>query len=72
MSLTQKLIEWIDKLHVQNFFIQEDDKVYIKIGAIDLKKLEDWLDKTLDIEGQFYETSELEEEIMSELNYGQD
>lgn len=66
MSITLKIVNLIDKLHLQNFFAQKDNKVMINI-SFDPTVIEDAIDELLKVDGRPYTPSQLEIDDIDEL-----
>lgn len=71
MSVTLKVVNLIDKLKVQNFFVEKDNKTYfspihIKINADILEKS---IDKVFSPKGKAYKKNELVEQMLRDLDF---
>lgn len=71
MSITLKLVNLLDKINVQNYFIEKDNKVYFSPMRININalKIEHVLDKTLKVQGNSYKMNQFEKDILEELNF---
>mgnify|MGYP005708108021 FL=1 len=71
MSITLKLVDAIDKLKVQSFFVEKGDKTYfspIHIG-FDANSFENKSDKLFNVNGKPYKKNEFEEQVLKELDF---
>jgi hypothetical protein len=66
MSVTFKIVELIDRLHLQNFFMEMDNKVLLNI-SLDPSKIEKFLDHKLKLNGQNYRPNEFELNCIRDL-----
>jgi len=66
MSITLKLVELVDKLRLQNFFMEKDNKVMLNL-SFDPNKIEDILDNVLPNRGQRYQPSDFEKDCIQDL-----
>jgi hypothetical protein len=67
MSITLKLVELVDKLHLQNFFMEKENKVMLNF-SFNPNRIEDVIDSLLKSKGKTYMPSKLEEDVLSELD----
>ena len=68
MSLTIKLVSLIDKLRLQSFFVQQDNKVMLNL-SINPEKIEEFIDDTFKVNGKKYQPNQLEVDVMKELDF---
>lgn len=66
MSITLKVISLIDKLQLQQFFTEKDNKVMLNL-SFDPKHLEDLIDKILKVDGHEYCPNQFEKDCLKEL-----
>lgn len=66
MSVTTKVIQFVDKLKLNKFFTERNGKVYFQL-AFNPKKFESIIDKTLRVNGRPYKVTELEKQALEEL-----
>ena len=67
MSVTLKVVELIDRLHLNNYFIEKDNRVYLKALEFNPAKLESILDKVIKVKGKDYNPNEFELNCIREL-----
>jgi hypothetical protein len=67
MGLTLKLVNLVDKLHLQKFFLEKDNQVLLNL-SFDPKKFEAIIDKLIPVDGKFYQPNEFEKEVIKELD----
>ena len=66
MSLTIKLVSLIDKLHLQSFFIEKENRVMINF-SINPSKIEEFIDDHIKVDGKKYEPNQFELDVLAEL-----
>ena len=66
MSITLKLVELVDRLHLQSFFMEKENKVMLNL-SFNPSRIEDVIDGLLKTKGKSYMPSRLEEDVLSEL-----
>lgn len=66
MSVTLKVVSLIDKLHLQNFFMEKDNKVMLNF-SFNPSQLEDLIDDVLKVEGKSYRPNQFEIDVINEL-----
>ena len=66
MSVTFKIIELIDRLHLQKFFMEKDNKILLNI-SIDPNRIEELIDRTLKPRGKNYKPNQFELDCINEL-----
>jgi hypothetical protein len=66
MSVTFKVVELIDRLHLQSFFMEKDNKVLLNI-SLDPTKIERFLDHKLKLNGKHYTPNEFELSCIEDL-----
>lgn len=67
MSVTLKVVELIDRLHLNNYFIEKDNRVHLKALEFNPAKLESLLDKVIKVKGVDYNPNEFELNCIREL-----
>ena len=66
MSITLKVVSLIDKLHLQSFFMEKDNKVMLNL-SFNPSAIEDVIDDVLKVDGHAYRPSQFEIDVLSEL-----
>lgn len=66
MSITFKVVQLIDRLHLQSFFMEKDNKVLLNL-ALDPSKIESYLDHKLRLKGKSYQPNEFELKCIQDL-----
>lgn len=66
MSTTLKLVELVDKLRLQKFFMEKDNKVMLNL-SFDPKKIESILDQVFPTKGKAYEPNDFEKDCIRDL-----
>jgi hypothetical protein len=66
MSITLRIISLIDKLHLQQFFTEKDNKVLLNL-SFDPNHLEQLVDKVLKVDGKEYCPNQFEKDCIKEL-----
>lgn len=67
MSITLKLVELVDKLHLQNFFMEKENKVMLNV-SFDPSRIEELIDGLLPTKGNSYKPSQFEIDVLKELD----
>lgn len=67
MSITTKMVELVDKLRLNHFFIEENNRVHLKFTEFNPQKLEGLLDSLIKIKGKSYDPNEFELNCIREL-----
>ena len=67
MSITLKLVALVDKLHLQSFFMEKENKVMLNL-TFDPSRLEDIINGLLPTKGHSYKPSKFELDVLSELD----
>lgn len=68
MSITLKLVALVDRLHLQNFFMEKDNKVMLNL-SFDPNKIESLIDQYFTSKGKAYKPNEFEESCIKDLEY---
>tara|TARA_Y100000385_G_C12963841_1_gene580940 strand:+ start:196 stop:402 length:207 start_codon:yes stop_codon:yes gene_type:complete len=68
MSITLKIVNLIDKLRLQRFFMEEDNKVMLNF-ILSPDHIEDLIDDTLKVDGKTYSPNQFEMEILKDLEW---
>ncbi len=68
MSVTFKVVELIDRLHIQKFFMEKDNKVLLNI-KFDPAKIESFIDSKLKVHGKGYKPNDFEESCIRDLDF---
>jgi hypothetical protein len=66
MSITLKVVSLIDKLHLQSFFMEKDNKVMLNL-SFNPSAIEDVIDDVLKVDGHAYRPNQFEIDVLSEL-----
>jgi hypothetical protein len=66
MSITLKLVELVDKLHLQSFFMEKENKVMLNI-KFDPSRFEDLINRVLPTKGHSYKPNQFELDVLDEL-----
>ena len=66
MSITIKVVNWVDKLKLQNFFVEKDNRVILNL-SFNPEKVERLLDKVLPVHGRAYQPNQFELDCLNEL-----
>lgn len=66
MSITLKVVSLIDKLHLQNFFMEKDNKVMLNL-TIRPDHIEEVIDDVLKVDGNAYCPNQFEIDVLKEL-----
>lgn len=71
MSITLKIVDLLDKLKVQKFFIEKNNKTYFAPIRIKLNQsqIENIADKVFKVKGNAYKMNDFEKEILEELKF---
>jgi NAD-specific glutamate dehydrogenase len=67
MSITLKLVALVDKLQLQNFFMEKENKVMLNL-SFDPSRIEDLIDSVLSTKGHSYKPSKFELDVLNELD----
>lgn len=68
MSVTFKVVQLIDRLRIQNFFMEKDSKVLLNF-QFDPSKIEHFIDSKLKGHGKKYKPSDFEESCLRDLDF---
>lgn len=71
MSITLKLVDLVDRLKIQQFFIEKEDKTYflpLKF-QINGEKIESTLDRMIKVKGRSYQMNDFEKQCLEELDF---
>lgn len=71
MSITMRIVNLIDRLKLNQYFIEREDKAYfspihIKINT---RSIENFIDHLVKVDGRPYRPNEMEKEVIKELEY---
>lgn len=71
MSITLRVIQIIDRLKLQNYFVEKDDRIMFAPIRISLneKTLERKIDKTFKLKGRPYQADEFEVSCLKDLDF---
>jgi hypothetical protein len=71
MSITLKVVDLLDKLNVQSYFLEKESKLQftpIRI-SFDSIKIEKVLEKLIKVNGKTYKMNQFEKDILTELDF---
>lgn len=70
MSITLKLVHLIDKLNLQSYFVEKNDRTYFTPiqFKFDTNKIEALTDKLIKVKGRAYKLNNLEKNILNDLD----
>lgn len=69
MNPTQKVIELVDKLKLQQLFVEKNNRVYFTPLRINPSKLEKRINNFLSVKGRAYKKNDLEESLLRDLDF---
>ncbi len=71
MSITLRIVDFLDKLKVQKFFIEKDNRTYFTPIQISFNQnqLEHLSEKFLKVKGNAYKMNDFEKKILKELDF---
>lgn len=69
MTLTARLVNFLDKTRIENLFLERNDKVTFALFSFNPNILEKTINRVFKTKGNFYHPNELEKEIIRELEY---
>ena len=71
MSLTMKVVEVIDKLKLDHYFIEKENAMYFSPIKIKLNTdvLEDTIDKLVSSDGKAYRPNQFERDVLKDLDF---
>ena len=71
MSITLKIVDLMDKLKIQNYFVERDNRTYFTPVRIKFNSssIESFIDKVINVDGRAYQMNELEEKVLKELDF---
>ncbi len=69
MTITMRVVNLVDKLRLQSFFIEKDNKVHLKFVEFSPTRIEEALDKIFRTKGKAYTPNQLEKEVLRELDF---
>lgn len=69
MTVTMRVVNLVDKLKLQKFFVEKDNKAHLKFAEFSPAKLEELLDKAFKTKGRPYTPNQLEQDILKELDF---
>jgi len=68
MSVTFKVVQLIDRLRIQKFFMEKDSKVLLNF-QFDPSKIENFIDNKLKVHGKKYKPNDFEESCLRDLDF---
>lgn len=66
MSITLKVVSLIDKLRLQNFFMEKDNQVMLNL-SFNPSAMEDLIDDVFKVDGASYRPNQFEIDVINEL-----
>ena len=69
MTLTMRVVNLVDKLRLQKFFVEKDNKAHLKFVEFSPARVEDPLDKVIRTKGQAYRPNQFEKDCLKELDF---
>jgi hypothetical protein len=71
MSLTLKVVEILDRLHIEKYFIEKDQEVYFRplIIKINTNAIRQTFNKVCNVNGNAYIKNEFERKVLEELDF---
>jgi hypothetical protein len=71
MSITLRIVDLIDKLKVQSFFVERNHKTYFTPINISFNQnqLEKVTDKLFNVDGNAYKMNDFEKKVLQELDF---
>lgn len=71
MGITLRVVSLIDKLHLQNYFVEREDRVFFAPIRISLNEriLEQKLDHLFKLKGKAYKMNQFEKNCLKELDF---
>jgi hypothetical protein len=69
MHLTMKVVNVVDKLHLNDLFKEVQGEVILNLVKFNPKKVEKLIDTVLKSNGKNYEQNELEKKVLKELDF---
>lgn len=69
MTLTMRIVNLVDKLRLQNLFVEENNRTHLKLMEFSPAKLEEALDKVLRTKGKSYRPSNFERDVLEDLDF---
>lgn len=69
MTITMRIVNLADKLRLQSFFVEKDNKAHLKFAEFRPAKLEEALDRLLKTKGNPYSPNEFEKDCLRELDF---
>jgi len=71
MSITLKVVNLVDRLHLQNYFVEKEDRLLFAPIRISLNErfLEEKIDKLFKLKGKPYSSNQFEQDCLKELDF---
>lgn len=71
MSITLKIVDLIDKLKVQHYFIEKNNNTYFRPIQIkfNASHVEEMIEKVVNVDGNTYKMNDLEKNILKDLDF---
>jgi hypothetical protein len=69
MHLTMKVVNLVDRLHLNELFDEGSNEVMLNLIKFNPKKLEAIIDKLIQTDGKTYDPNELEKRVLKELDF---
>ena len=69
MTITMRIVSLVDKLKLQKFFVEKDNKAHFKFAEFSPARLEETIDKLLRTKGNPYQPNQFEKDCLKELDF---
>lgn len=71
MSLTLRIVEILDRLHVEKYFIEKDHEVYFRplVVKVNTNAIRNTFNKICNVDGNTYITNDFEKKVLEELDF---
>ena len=69
MTLTMRVVNLVDKLRLQKFFVEKDNKAHLKFVEFSPARIEEALDKIIRTKGKAYRPNQFEKDCLKELDF---
>jgi hypothetical protein len=71
MSLTLRVVEILDRLHVEKYFVEKDQEVFFRPLTIKINTnaIRTAFNKVCSIDGNAYKTNHFEDKVLEELDF---
>lgn len=71
MSITIKVVELIDKLKLNHYFVEKNNATYFRPITIKFNSdvIENVIDKVISVDGKAYKPNKMEQDVLKELDF---